>query len=102
MIVRRSRSSSRSFCSAALAALDVSMDPIEADERAFLIVDRRHRDVEPAILSVEAANARLRRAVLLAFLHTPPPRSELLDLVGMDGGLPLRSVQLVRRKPGVI
>jgi len=68
----------------------------------LVIVDRRYRDLEPAILSVEAAKAYFRCPRLPGSCVSLPPGFELLDIVRVDGRFPLRSVQLIRRKPGVI
>ena len=77
----------------ALPVIDVGIDPIPADKVGLLIVDRRRRDLEPAILSVEAAKANFRRASFLGLPETLPPVFELLHIVPMDSRFPLRSVQ---------
>ncbi len=49
----------------ALQIIDIGIDPTPADKVGLLIVDRRRGDLEPAILSVEAAKALFRRASFL-------------------------------------
>jgi hypothetical protein len=57
---------------------------------------------EHLILSVEAAKANFCRADLLGLPHSLPRGFELFDIVTVDSLVPLRSVQLVRRKTRVI
>jgi len=58
---------------------------------------------EHLILSVEAAKANFCRADPLGLLpHSLPRGFELFDIVTVDSRVPLRSVQLVRRKTRVI
>ena len=82
--------------------INVGIDPTPADNVGLLIVDRRRRDLKPAILTVEAAQAHFRLPRLLGLLEILPPGFELLDIVPMDSRFPFRSIQLVRRKSGVV
>jgi hypothetical protein len=82
--------------------IDVGIDPTPADEVGLLIVDRRRSDPEPAIRSVEAAKALLRRASFLGLPNILPPDLELWDIFRMHNRFPLPPEQLLRRKPGVI
>jgi hypothetical protein len=82
--------------------MDVNIDPAPTDELSLVIMDRRHSDLKPAILSVATAKARLRRANFIRVSEILPPSLHLLDIVPMNSGFPLRSHELIRRKPRVL
>jgi hypothetical protein len=78
-----------------LSIIDVSIDPVPADEDALVIVDWRYCHLEPAGLSFKAAKACFCRPSLPGMSQIPPPGLELLDIVAMDDRFLLRSVQLI-------
>src|SRR5262249_17496046 len=90
-----------------LAVVNIGIDPIPSDHGAFVIghlfiKEGRRRYLEPAVLSVVAAKAYFCRASLLGLGEILPPRFELFYIVLVDGRFPLRLIQTVRQKPGVI
>ena len=60
----------------ALIWIDVDIDTKPADKVGLFIVNRRRRDLEPSILSVEAAKAHFGRASLLGLPEILPPVTE--------------------------
>lgn len=69
----------------ALAIVDVGIDPIPADQLALVIVDWRGRDLESAILSIEASKADLRPARLEVRRSHPRTISSVTGNRSADG-----------------
>src|SRR5262249_32174949 len=86
----------------ALAVVDIDVEPKPAEEVALIIVDRRRRYVEPAIVSVGATKAHLRSAALTRTRDTLPPHLECVDVRRVNGRFPLRSGQLIQSKARVL
>jgi len=84
-----------------LPVIYVGIDAIPADEIALLIVGRRRRDLEPAILSVKATKAEFCLPSIPRILETLPPLFELFHVVPVKYRLPLFA-NLVRRKAAII